>query len=180
MKKFTTMVVLRCPPDELFAAMRDRLPALASSLADVEQIEELERSEMPDSVVVTNRWHARQAIPTFLQSRLGASSISWIDRARWFEERHLCTWTIEPTIGDGAITCSGATSFAPAMGGRGTRAMFEGELDIAPEYLSGLVGAFQAPVKAFVETIATSIIPANFRAVAEAAAGGAHQPIRTE
>jgi hypothetical protein len=168
-KRFSTLAVLRSPPERLFGAMRDRLPELAESLSDVEQIEELERSELIDSVLVVNRWRARQSVPAFLQSRLGASAIHWIDRAHWFEDRHQCTWTIEPSIGEGAITCSGTTSFSPAMGGRGTRATFEGELNIDPLFLSSIVGAFQAPVKTLVESIATSIIPANFRAVAEAA-----------
>lgn len=169
MKRFSSLVVVKSPPDQLCAMMRDRLPQLAESLKDVEKIDELERSQLPGSVLVINRWHAREPVPSFLRARLGASTITWIDRAQWLDDGRQCRWTIEPSIGDGAITCSGATTFVPAMAGRGTRATFEGQLDIAPAFLSSLVGPFQAPVKALVESIATTLIPSNFRAVAEAA-----------
>ncbi|MEA3032724.1 MAG: hypothetical protein QOH86_740 [Sphingomonadales bacterium] len=169
MKAFSALVVLRAAPEKLFATMRDRLPELASSLADVASIEELERRPSCAGVVVVNRWRARQEVPSFLQGRLGGSSIAWIDRACWSNEGLTCTWTIEPLLGEGAITCSGSTSFVPAMAGRGTRLTFEGGLEIAPAFLASVAGPFERPVRALVESIATTLIPANFRAVAEAA-----------
>ena len=66
--------------------------------------------------------------------------------------------------------------FEPAMAGRGTRARFAGSISIDADYLGSLVGAFQAPVRSLVETIATSMIPANFRAMAEKAAKAAGAP----
>lgn len=170
MKEFSTIVVVRLPPERLFATMRDRLPELIEELKDVEKVDELERTPTGDEMLVVNRWHARQPIPSVLQPRLGQARIDWLDRARWSEERLGCAWEIRPSLGDGAITCSGTTSFMPAMGGRGTRAQFAGRLDIAPAWLASVVGGLQAPVRALVESIATSLIPANFRASAEAAA----------
>lgn len=170
MKPFSTLVVLRTPPEILFAAMRDRLADIAPSLADVSAINELERETTQNGVHVVNRWQARQAVPGFLQARLGASEIAWLDRATWLEDALQCDWTIEPSIGNGAIACKGTTRFEPAMAGRGTRAIFEGELRIAPDFVASLVGPFEAPVRALVESIATTLIPANFRAAAEAAA----------
>lgn len=169
MKEFSTLVVLKAPPERLFTAMRDRLPELVPSLPDIERIEELERVAENAHLLVVNRWHARQPVPVFLQERLGQERIDWIDRARWGEEQRTCTWSIEPSLGQGAIACSGETTLAPAMGGRGTRATFAGRLDIDPVWLGGIVGGFQAPIRALIESIATSLIPANFRAMAEAA-----------
>ena len=170
MKSFSTLVVLKAPPDRLFAILRDRLPELAESMDGIETIDELERTREGGTELVVSRWHARQTVPAVLQERLGQRSIDWLDRARWQEDELLCTWNIEPSLGAGAIKCSGTTEFVPAMGGRGTRARFAGHLDIAPDYLGSVVGGLQGPVRALVEMIATSLIPANFRSIAEEAA----------
>lgn len=170
MKEFSALVVVRTPPDRLFAAMRDRLGELAAALADIERVDQLERRQDGDSLLVVSRWHARQTVPALLQQRLGHSRIDWVDRAHWNEPRLACAWSIVPSLGDGAITCAGETTFHPAMGGRGARAQFAGRLDIAPDYLAAVAGSFHGPVRTLVETIATSLIPANFRAMAEAAA----------
>jgi hypothetical protein len=55
------------------------------------------------------------------------------------------------------------------MGNRGTRITFAGELDIKPALLAavGFVGPMMA---GFVESVVTTMIPRNMRAVAEAAA----------
>ncbi|MET0180169.1 MAG: hypothetical protein ABW194_06755 [Novosphingobium sp.] len=170
MKEFSALVVVRTPPERLFATMRDRLPELVATLSDIEKVDPLERRDEDDALLVVNRWHARQTIPKLLQQRLGRSRIDWLDTARWIEPRQVCTWEIAPSLGDGALTCAGETTFEPAMGGRGTRARFAGRLDIAPDYLAGVAGSFHGPVRALVETIATTLIPANFRAMAEQAA----------
>ena len=154
----------------LFSAMRDRLQEIAPSLADIRAIEELERTQSSAGLHVLNRWHARQTVPGFLQARLGSADISWLDRAVWKADALCCEWTIEPSIRGGAIGCAGTTRFEPAMAGRGTRAVFAGELTIDPAFVASLVGPFEAPVRSFVESVATTLIPANFRAAAEAAA----------
>jgi hypothetical protein len=54
------------------------------------------------------------------------------------------------------------------MGTRGARITFAGELDIKPSLLSAL-GTVAPMLSGFVESIVTTIIPRNLRAVAEAA-----------
>jgi hypothetical protein len=170
MKQFSALILLRVPPAALFTAMRDRLGEIAPALADIRSIEELERVRGQEGVLVTNRWRARQQVPSFLQSRLGGSEISWIDRASWSEGTFSANWSIEPSVGNGAISCNGSTRFEPAMAARGTRAVFEGILTIQPSFIASIVGPFEAPVTALVESIATTMIPTNFRAAVEAAA----------
>jgi len=170
MRTFSTLIVLRAPPEPLFAVMRDRLAELVGSIDDIKGLEQLERAETDRDVVVVNRWHARQTIPGLVRERLGDGEISWVDRARWSNQDLLCRWSIEPSVGDGAITCVGATSFAPAMAGRGCRVTFEGELAIAPEFIGSLVGPLAGPIRLLVESIGMNIVPSNFRAVAELAA----------
>lgn len=170
MKAFSALVLMRIPPESLFIAMRDRLGEIAPALADIDSIIEVERTQTPDGLHVVNRWHARQHVPALLRARLGTNDIAWIDRAIWFEKPLMARWSIEPSIGDGAIACTGTTRFEPAMAGRGSRALFEGELTIEPKFLASIVGPFEKPVRSLVESIATTLIPANFRAAAEAAA----------
>jgi len=170
MKPFSALVIVRTPPEALFLAMRDRLDEIAPMLKDIRAIEMLERRGADSVVTMTNRWQARQAVPVMLQARLRASEIAWIDRAAWDAAALICRWEIEPLIGDGAIRCIGTTQFEPAMAGRGCRAVFAGELAIDPGFIGSVVGAFEAPVTALVQAVATVMIPSNFRAAAEAAA----------
>ena len=67
------------------------------------------------------------------------------------------------------IACSGETTFTEAMAGRGTRVAFAGELDLKPGLL-GSLGGMEPMVSGFLESIVTTIIPRNLRAVVEAAA----------
>jgi hypothetical protein len=57
------------------------------------------------------------------------------------------------------------------MGGRGSRAIFEGQLDIDPSALGALQPAWRAPASLAVEMLIGTIIPKNFRKTVEAVAG---------
>ncbi|HET7879282.1 MAG TPA: hypothetical protein VFL55_00240 [Acetobacteraceae bacterium] len=168
MKSFESLVVLKRPQGELWTIMRDHLTSLAERVDDIEEIRELQRSDADGVVHLVNQWRMRQQIPVAVRSMLKIGDISWIDRNRWDGQAGICHWTIEPGFLAEHIACSGRTVFAEAMGGRGTRVTFAGELDVKPSLL-GALGAIGPMVTGFVESIATTIIPRNFRAVAEAA-----------
>lgn len=170
MKPFAAVAVLRIAPDLLCMRIRDRLSEIGEALYDIETIEELERRTETDGVHIVNRWHARQRVPSLLRERLAVDEISWIDRAVWFDDGTGCDWSIEPSFGGGDITCAGSTRFTEAMGGRGVRVRFDGQLDMAPGFLAAIAGPFHGPVKMLVETIATTLIPKNLRTAAEIAA----------
>lgn len=170
MKPFAALAVLRVDPAVLAQRMRDRLVEVGAALDDVESIAELERVEAPDGVRILNRWIARQRVPTLMQGWLGADEISWLDRAFWHADGSGCDWSIQPSIGADRITCAGTTRFEPAMGGKGVRVRFDGSLEIDPAFIAGISGPLQRPVTALVESIATTLIPKNLRAAAEATA----------
>lgn len=170
MKPFAALAVLRIAPGVLCTRIRDRLGEVGANLDDIETIEELERRPEADGVHIVNRWHARQRVPALLRERLAAEEISWLDRAVWSNDGTGCDWSIEPSIGGGSIRCAGSTRFEEAMGGRGVRVHFTGELDIDPGFMASIAGPFQGPLKALVESIATTLIPKNLRAAAEVAA----------
>lgn len=170
MKSFRSVVVLKRPRHELWMIMRDHLADFAGNLADIEAVRQIGRETgSPEVVRIANEWRARQQIPAPLRALLKVEQISWIDRNAWDAATGICSWTIEPNVFAGHIACSGQTTFADAMGGRGTRITFSGELDLKPGLL-GALGSLEQTVSGFIETIVTTIIPRNLRAVAEAAA----------
>ena len=111
----------------------------------------------------------RQQIPAAIRSMLKIGELGWIDRNSWNADTGTCTWTIEPSFLSEYIACSGETTFTAAMAGRGTRVTFAGELDLKPGLL-GSLGSMEPMVSGFLESIVTTIIPRNLRAVVEAAA----------
>lgn len=170
MKTFRSLVVLKRPQQELWLAMRDHMVDFAGNIADIKSIRQIERTTDSNSTVhVINEWRVRQQVPTMLRSILKASELSWIDHNTWDAQAHTCTWAIEPNFLTEHIACSGTTSFAPAMGGQGTRVTFEGEFDLKPGALGNLRG-MESLLSGFLESIVTTIIPRNLRAVVEAAA----------
>ncbi len=170
LKSFRSLVVLKRPRHELWALMRDHLAEFARSMAAVEEVREIERTPGRDGMVhIVNEWRMRQQIPAAIRSVLPIGDIGWIDRNTWNDATGTCSWTIEPHFLSEHIACSGDTIFADAMAGRGTRVTFAGALDLKPGLL-GSLGRMEPLVSGFVESIVTTIIPRNLRAVVEAAA----------
>ena len=171
MKGFVSLVVVKHPVDRVWVTVRDRLPELGAMLEDVESIVTRERQVVePGEVRLVNEWRSSQRIPPVLRNRLGLSELSWLDRNVWDEADHRCSWVIEPTMLTQHVHCAGSTCYEPAMGGRGTRVTFAGEFDLEPEALATFAGSLQKPIAAFVEAVATTVIPRNVRRVMEAAA----------
>lgn len=171
MRRFTAMVVVRQPAEALFAAVRDRLPELVAVLDDVRAITEVDRVDVdPRTVRVVNDWRAEQRLPEVLARALGGSEVGWVDHAEYDADALTCRWVIEPSILTEHVTCVGGTVYEPAMAGRGTRVRVSGEFELAAEALGGVGRVFEGPVRAFVETLVTTMIPKNTRAMIEAAA----------
>lgn len=170
MKEFQSLVVVKHPVDRVWVTVRDRLPELGAMLDDVESIVVFERQAIGSGRVrLVNEWRSSQRIPPMLRDVLGASDLGWLDRNLWDEADHRCTWEIEPSVLTDHVHCAGSTRYEPAMGGRGTRVTFTGTFDLEPRALAVVAGSLQKPVTAFVESIATTIIPRNVRKVMEAA-----------
>jgi hypothetical protein len=170
LKSFRSIVVLKRPRRELWSIMRDHLVAVAGNIADIAAIRQIERSEGRDGEVhIVNEWRMRQQIPDMMRAMLKIDELYWIDRNRWDDRAAACSWTIEPGFLAEFIACSGTTSFADAMGGQGTRITFAGEIDLRPGLLASL-GSMESVATELVESIVSTMIPQNLRAVAEAAA----------
>jgi hypothetical protein len=171
LRTFRSLVVLKRPHAALWTIMRDHLADIAPHIADIEEIRQLERSVDTDGLVhIVNHWRVRHQVPPVVRSILKTGELSWIDRNTWDATTFTCSWTIEPNFLTEYIACSGHTIFASAMAGQGARVTFEGGLDLKPGLLGGLPGGIEKLVSGFLESIVTTIIPRNLRAVVEAAA----------
>lgn len=171
MKSFHCLVGLRQPVERVAPAIRDRLPEIAPVLDDVETIRTVARVERPDGgVALVNEWRVNPKLPAALDGHVTPDMLGWLDHADWSPDLTLCRWRIEPYFMAEAIRCEGATRFESAMGGRGTRATFEGTLDIAPSALARVPPAWRRPASAAVELLIGTLIPKNFRKTADAVA----------
>lgn len=171
MKNFHCLVGVRQPLEKVAPAIRDRLCEVAPALTDVEVIRTMSRTVQPDgSVVLINEWRVNPKLPDALNGHISREMLGWLDHATWSADLTLCHWRIEPYFMAEAINCSGETRFETAMGGRGTRATFEGSLDIDPAALSRVPMAWRKPASAAVEMLIGTLIPKNFRKTTEAIA----------
>lgn len=162
-KDFRTVGVIKVPVEDAWQAMRDELAAVVELLPNVESVKETSREVVtPRRVRITNAWKAAVRIPPVCADFLKPEMLGWIDIAEWDSEDLSCEWSIEPNHFRGHLTCAGRTCFTPAMGGRGTRLTFEGELGWqAPPSMNSLLAAGLAPLFA-------SLIPGNYQKLTKA------------
>jgi hypothetical protein len=149
--------------------IRDRMPELAGHLEDVERVTVLSRRELPHGVRLVNEWRAKPSLPISLKPLTGKDVLIWLDHAEWDEKKMQCRWRIEPEFLSGRMHCNGMTCYEPAIGGKGCRITFEGQLDLEGGALRGLGKLLEGSISPLVEAIITTVIPRNFRRTVEAA-----------
>ncbi|MDP3591402.1 hypothetical protein [Phenylobacterium sp.] len=171
MKDFRCLVGLKHPPQRVAAGVRDMMDQVAPALDQVEKIAAVTRVDRPDGgCALVNEWRVSPTLPATLNGLVTPDMLGWLDHAEWSSDLALCTWRIEPYFMAQAINCHGTTRFEPAMGGRGTRAVFEGKLDIDPAAMSTIPMAWRSPASLAVEMLIGTIIPQNFRKTVNAVA----------
>lgn len=170
MKEFKSIVVVTHAPDPVWRTIRDRLPELARLLDDIEQVTVAERREQRDGTVeLVNLWKAKPQIPSVLSSVVSPAMFAWTDRARWNPQTRECRWDIEPQFLSESTRCSGTTRYEAALGGRGTKITFAGGFEIAAHNLAGVPAFLDGTISKAIESFVTSLIPRNFRKLAQAA-----------
>jgi hypothetical protein len=169
MKSFKSVVVVKHPHSLISSVMRDHLSDFAHNVTDIDSVTERERTwEQEDIVRIINEWKVRYHIPSAVKGLIGDSELGWLDYNHW--QGHICSWSIEPFFLAGQISCRGETSFEPAMAGQGARVTLEGSFEIRHGFMKGAAALIEGPVLRFAETIVTTVLPKNLRAVIEAAA----------
>ncbi len=170
MKAFKSVILVKYPQDEVWIAVRDRLPEMVPFLDDVKSITQESREQNPDSLQLTNIWQADIDLPGKIQSVIDIDKLKWTDRAEWVESKQQCLWVIEPHFFKGRIDCTGSTKFEPAIGGRGTRITFAGEFGIDASDIPGIPSFMESTISKTVESLIINVIPKNFRKITDALA----------
>ncbi len=166
MKTFKSVILVKYPQELVWQAIRDRLPEMVPYLDDVAKITQEHRKEDDDgSLLLINIWKADAKIPKILHSIIDPDSLSWTDRAQWISENNACHWAIEPHFFPDRTKCTGITYYEQAMGGRGTRITFTGELEVNAKNIPGLPSMMEAKASKTIESLVTTLIPKNFRKV---------------
>lgn len=163
MKTFRSTAIVRHPPQAVAGVVRDRLGELATFLDDIEAVEVVERTPLPGGGLrQVNSWAAAPKLSPAIAERIGR--LAWIDDAVWAADGLVCGFTIHAPFHPG-LACAGRVTYEPAMGGRGTRASFEGEFDLP----AGGDSTLDKLLAGAVEMAATTLIPKNLRRTLEAA-----------
>ena len=132
MKPFRTLAVVRQERDTVWTLVRDRLDELVPLISDVESVTVDSRREDPDGTVhLVNLWRAKADVPALLRTVVKPEMLAWTDTAEWKPADWACHWRIRPQVFAERVDCVGVTRYEEAMGGRGTRIVLEGELDVA-------------------------------------------------
>jgi hypothetical protein len=169
MKPFKSIIVVKHPRDLVWKTILDRLPDLVPYLDDIDTVTTQDRQELPDGVVqLVNIWKADIQIPAALHSIINPSMLAWTDRAQWRQRHAQCHWSIEPHFFPERIRCAGVTHYESAIGGRGTRITFEGQLEVSAHKLAGMPAFMGDNAGKAIEFFVTSLIPKNFRKITDA------------
>ena len=169
MKEFKSLIVVKQPIDLVWVSIRDKLPELGAYLSDIDEILVEEREELADgNVLLVNVWKAKMKIPAMIKSIVDPGELSWTDEAEWIESQKTCHWKITPHFFKGRIQCQGTTDYQSAMGGRGTKICFSGQLTISTEGLKGVPSYLENKLSVGIESLVSTVIPKNFRKITQA------------
>ncbi len=158
--KFRTLTVVKHQMEDVWATMRDHMPALSVSLDEIEEIRETSRESTSESVVrVVNEWQARLKLPAGLDKLVSADMLSWTDHAEWDSSRWTCRWRVVPHAFRGELVSQGETRFEPIPAVSATRIEFSGAITVEP----GTTLLNQAVVARGVQQTIAALIPRNFQ-----------------
>ena len=169
MKPFKSITIVKYPLQSVWATIRDNLPGLVPLMEDVEKVTLLDRQEQSNGTVrIDNLWQANPRLLALLKLNLNPENLAWVDRSEWHTPVFECHWRIEPRFMPEHIQSWGVARYEPAIGGRGTRITFEGQIG-AVNNGSGVLPSFlDGPRLRGFETLAGSLIPNNLRKLTEA------------
>jgi hypothetical protein len=170
MKDFKCVVMSKQSTERLWVTVRDQMPELAAMLDDIDRVTVIDRRKLQGGrIQLVNEWRAKPRFPISLESVIGSDTFVWLDHAEWIDASQQCQWRIEPEFLSGRIHCHGTTGYEPAMGGRGCKVTFQGQLHVDAGAVGGAGKLLERSLVSIVESVVTVMIPKNFRRIVEAA-----------
>ncbi|MEI9807119.1 MAG: hypothetical protein WDO16_04090, partial [Bacteroidota bacterium] len=166
---FKTVSIIKYPVNEVWIHLLNGLPRIAKKIEDLESITETERHVNGDgSIKIINIWKAKPKLPSFVVKRIKPDMLAWTDTAEWIEKQNNVQWKIQSHHFAEEMQCHGVTSFEPAMGGKGCRVTFSGNLQWKGKVISSGIGLLDATISKSAEGILSQMIPSNFRKITDA------------
>ena len=165
---FKTLSIIKQPPKVVWQTMRDHFPDIARLVDEVESITVKSRDQITyGKMEVVNIWKAAPQLPTVIEQYIKPEMLTWTDTAIWDEEKMVCNWTIDSHYFREKMDCKGITKFEPAIGGRGCRLTFQGNI-----YWDGSIpitfGVMDGMISKALESIMGKMVPNNFRKLTSA------------
>jgi hypothetical protein len=168
--EFKTISMIKEPADQVWETFRDRFEEIGEQVDDLEYIRLQEKKENASGQLVSvYEWRANPNLPAIVKSYIQPSMLTWDDTATWDADQKVCYWQIESHYFREKMQCSGSTSFSPAMGGRGCKLTFEGNIHWEGG-LSQLMGIMEGPIARAVENVISKMVPKSFHKVSSAVA----------
>lgn len=165
--EFKSLSVIKHPAEKVWLTMRDHLHEITEFVEDVESIKVQNRMSEPDGLIkVVNIWTASPKLPSFVVDKIKPNMLMWTDTAMWDESKLACNWEIDSHYFKEKMSCLGTTTFESAIGGRGCRLMFRGEIHFEGRIITS--GRFDGMISKTVENVIGKVIPNNFRKVTHA------------
>ena len=160
--KFCVVDEIPFPRRLVFETHRDRLPEIVAYLPNVASAV-IERSWVEGGVLhQLNRWTAdNREIPTLLRPLVKPEFLTWIDRARWYEDQWMCDWELELAVLPNAITARGYNLFLEE--GDETVVQMNGEFCLHPDRVTGVPSFVARQIAPAVERFVVGVLEPNLR-----------------
>ena len=154
------------PLADVFAAMRDQLPALAEYMPNIESVVVESRDDTEDGESkMVNRWQANKSdVPVIARKFVSANQMYWLDHAHWIAADNVVHWRLEMGFMTDRVTCKGKTTYHAIDGG--TEMRINGTLDLD---LKGLMPKFVLrKAQPAIEKFVLGTVEPNFQKTADA------------
>lgn len=154
------------PIDQVYTAMRHKLPDLAAYMPNVDSIVvEKEDTSTEGVVKLLNRWNAaRTEIPAPARPFVDQSRMFWHDDATWHDKDYRCEWVLTTGFMSERVDCKGTTSYHPV--GDETEMRIRGSMSLD---LKGMVPRLLLKkATSGVEKFVSKLIEPNFQKTADA------------
>lgn len=167
--KFTIQDVVPFSRDEVYAAQRDELPAMAPYLHRIESITVESRREEGNVSHIVNHWKAESSdIPNVARSFIKPEMLQWIDRATWDGDAWTCAWDMELGFLPEAIEARGLNRWD--VQGDQTAVTIDGEIVVHGDRIPNVPRLLSGKLSRAVEAFVVKTIEPNLRKTNEAVA----------
>lgn len=158
--------VIDHPIEVVYRAYRDELPAIARTIPDIREVNELSRKEREGGATIHNEWISNTSLPPLVDRVIKPEHLRWDDFAEWDDVAYTVDWRIATRVFTDQITCGGQNRFE-AVGEGKTRLVLDGDLKIDIRKVPGVPSLLARKISPRLEKFFVSLITPNLEKVTE-------------